>query len=279
MASTISLSVSCFSHNIVFIAASVAFTYILFWAIYNLFLSPLSAIPGPWYVAVSDFWITAHVLCLRQCKVIQELLNTYGLVVQIAPNKVVFRDLSTMRSIYTVHKFDKSSYYEGLHINDNEHAMTSLNHATHSMHRKGYAPHYTPTNISHFEPEMHEVILELVNTLRNSASKGPLDCLAIFCHTMVDAVVHFSYGYHLGAVSKFALDVEDPLSTAINDFPKCGILQCTIPGWAWNLVSQIPNNRWRQMCDSNKIMAEWANLKKYEVFSRWNNPASLTTPK
>jgi hypothetical protein len=41
---------------------------------------------------------------------------------------------------------------------------------------------------------------------------------------MVDAVVSFSFGYHLGAVSKFAMDVGDHLSTAINDFPKRGIL-------------------------------------------------------
>lgn len=270
MASTISLSVSWFSHNVIFVAASVAFTYILFRAIYNLFLSPLSAIPGPWYAAVSDFWITTHVLRLRQCKVVQELLDAYGPVVRIAPNKVVFRDLSTMRSVYTVHKFDKSSYYKGLHTNDNDHAMTSLDHATHSMRRKGYAPHYTPANISHFEPEMHEVILELVNTLGNSAGKGPLDCLAIFRHTMVDAVVHFSYGYRLGAVSKFAMDVEDPLSTAINDFPKRGILRCTIPGWAWNLVSRIPNNRWRQMCDSDKIMAEFVSARVYELRAQMN---------
>jgi hypothetical protein len=41
---------------------------------------------------------------------------------------------------------------------------------------------------------------------------------------MVDVVVASSYGYHLGAVSKWAVNVEDPLSTAINDFPKRGIL-------------------------------------------------------
>lgn len=41
---------------------------------------------------------------------------------------------------------------------------------------------------------------------------------------MVDVVVSSSYGYRLGAVTKWAMDVEDPLSTAINDFPKRGIL-------------------------------------------------------
>jgi len=41
---------------------------------------------------------------------------------------------------------------------------------------------------------------------------------------MVDVVVSSSFGYRLGAVSKWAMDTEDPLSTAINDFPKRGIL-------------------------------------------------------
>lgn len=41
---------------------------------------------------------------------------------------------------------------------------------------------------------------------------------------MVDVGVSSSYGYRLGAVGKWAMDVEDPLSTAINDFPKRGIL-------------------------------------------------------
>ena len=88
--------------------------YLIFNIVYNLFLSPLSAIPGPWYAAVSDFWLTTHVLRLEQCKIIQELFETYGPVVRVGPNKVVFNDLSTMKSVYSVHKFDKSSYSKSL---------------------------------------------------------------------------------------------------------------------------------------------------------------------
>lgn len=114
MSSMISFSPSWFSHNLFLAAASIAFTYILIRAFYNLFLSPISAIPGPWYAALSDFWMTTHVLRLRKCKVVQELFEIYGPVVRIGPNKVVFKDVSMMRSVYTVHKFDKSSYYKGL---------------------------------------------------------------------------------------------------------------------------------------------------------------------
>ena len=43
------------------------------------------------------------------------------------------------------------------------HSMTTLPHASHVFRKKGYAPHYTPTNLGQFQPEMHQSALELVN--------------------------------------------------------------------------------------------------------------------
>jgi hypothetical protein len=39
-------------------------------------------------------------------------------------------------------------------------------------------------------------------------------CLALFRHLLVDVLVSSSYVYSLAAVSKWAMDVEDPLSMA-----------------------------------------------------------------
>lgn len=61
-------------------------------------------------------------------------------------------------------------------------------------------------------------------TLENISGKTAVECLALFRHILVDVVVSSSFGYRLGAVSKWAMGVEEPLSTAINDFPKRGIL-------------------------------------------------------
>jgi hypothetical protein len=101
-------------HNLALLALSLIVFYIVLGAIYKLTFSPLSHLPGPWYAAVSDFWLTTHVLRLQQCKTVQDLFDTYGPVVRVGPNKVVFRDISTMRNVYSVHKFDKSPYYKSL---------------------------------------------------------------------------------------------------------------------------------------------------------------------
>lgn len=44
-------------------------------------------------------------------------------------------------------------------------SMTTLEHASHSIRRKGYAPHYTPSNVAKFQPEMHEAAVELINVI------------------------------------------------------------------------------------------------------------------
>ncbi|KIY46145.1 cytochrome P450 [Fistulina hepatica ATCC 64428] len=253
-------------HISISLAACVSFlVFILIRAIYQLFFSPLSAIPGPWYAAISDFWITTHVLRLQQCKVIQSLFEKYGPVVRIGPNKVVFCDLATSRSVYTLHKFDKSVYYKSLLTDNNDHAMSTLEHAPHAMRRKGYAPHYTPTNLAQFQPEMHDFVRELVHILNNVSSKSSVDCLTLFRHLMVDVVVASSHGCRLGAVGKWSMGVNDSLSVAISDFPKRGIIRSTIPTWAWNLVCKIPNARWKLLCDSDKIMAEFVSARVYEM--------------
>ncbi|KAF8727752.1 hypothetical protein AX14_007059 [Amanita brunnescens Koide BX004] len=259
------------SPSLLLVAASAPFAYISIRVVYNLFWSPLSAIPGPWYAAISDFWLTAHVLRLEQCKTIQHLFEFYGPVVRVGPSKVVFRDVTTMRSVYSVHKFDKSAYYKSLLTNNNDHAMTTLEHSRHAIRRKGYAPHYTLNNLSQFQPEFHEATYELVNALEDIAGKEPLECLTLFRHLMVDVVTSVSYGYQSNAVKNWSVGLENPLSTAINDFPKRGILRSAVPTWAWNVVCRIPNRRLRQLCDSDNIMAEFVSARVYEMRAQINS--------
>ncbi|KAI0053770.1 cytochrome P450 [Auriscalpium vulgare] len=261
-----SLSTFVLDHLVVIIGSLVAL-YIVLNAIYQLVLSPLSDIPGPWYAAISDFWLTTHVLRLQQCRTIDALFEEYGPVVRVGPNKVVFNDLSTTKSVYTVHKFDKSTYYKSVLTNNNDHAMTTLPHAQHAIRKKGYAPHYNPDNLATFQPEVHSYTLQLVDVL-DRMSGNPLDCLALFRQFMVDIISVSSFGYHVGAVSKWATVAEDPLATAIGDFPKRGILRSAVPTWAWNIVCRIPNKRWRQLCDSDRIMAEFVSARVYETRSQ-----------
>lgn len=112
MATQIPLSSSWFSHSLIVVSLSILTAYVVLRGIYQLFFSSLSVIPGPWYAAVSDLWLTSHVMRLEACTTIQNLFDAYGPVVRVGPNKVVFRDLNSMRNIYSVQKWDKFSWYK-----------------------------------------------------------------------------------------------------------------------------------------------------------------------
>jgi hypothetical protein len=56
-----------------------------------------------------------------------------------------------------------SCVHNPLRPNNSLHSMTTLPHAPHVFRKKGYAPHYNPTNLAQFQPEMHQSALELVN--------------------------------------------------------------------------------------------------------------------
>ena len=86
--------------------------YGLVCALNNLYCSPLRHIPGPWYAAVSDFWLWTCLLRLRQCQIIHGLFEVYGPVVRIGPRRVAFNDVAGVKSVYCVHRLDKSDLYK-----------------------------------------------------------------------------------------------------------------------------------------------------------------------
>ncbi|KAI0658588.1 cytochrome P450 [Cubamyces menziesii] len=239
------------------VALSVCVLYLCATLVYNLYFSPLASIPGPWYAAISDLWLTTHVARLQQCKTVQALFERYGPVVRVGPNKVVFCDLTTTRRVYSINKFDKSPFYKALLTNDNDHAMTTLPHSEHSTRRKAYAPHYNLPHLTQFQPEVNDSVVKVVQIIENKKGKASIETLDLFRHLMVDIISVTVFGSRPGALDNWAIGIQDPLSQAVYDFPTRGIVRSAIPTWAWNLACRIPNERWRRICNSDKTMAEF----------------------
>ena len=106
-----SSTISTFSTSLIVLLSMVT-AYVAALSIRNLILSPLKHIPGPWYAAISDFWLMTHIARFRQSQYIHSLFDHYDSVVRVGPNKVMFNDLASSRSVYSVHRFDKSIYYK-----------------------------------------------------------------------------------------------------------------------------------------------------------------------
>ncbi|KAJ6554159.1 cytochrome P450 [Mycena capillaripes] len=219
-------------------------------SIHGAFFSPLSRIPGPWYMSMSDFWLSTHLMRFKQTSTIHELFQVYGPVVRVGPNKVAFCDLAGMRDVYLDHKFPKNSAFY-----DNFRILTFFENKSHAARRRAVGPHYT-ANVPSLQPEMHKVTLQLLESLETIAGRQPVDCLHLLRSYMVDIVVFSSFGYELGAVKKWTANKPDYISDAITDFPKASILSSFFPPFLWNAFSQIPNARWKRFTRATQILKQ-----------------------
>ena len=128
--------------------------------------------------------------------------------------------------------------------------MTILDHPSHQLRKRGYAPHYNPVNLALFQPEIHNSTRELVNvssliSLELSASNGitkllsaagsnfpmAVDTLLLFRHYFIDINCIHLFDYRAGSLNAWSQHIlqggpPDELSRSISDFPKRGLLVC-----------------------------------------------------
>ena len=81
-------------------------------AMYNVWLSPLAPIPGPWWAVASDVWLLSNAARLKKCSALHKLFARYGPVVRVGPRKVVFCTREAVKRVYCAGRFEKSSFYQ-----------------------------------------------------------------------------------------------------------------------------------------------------------------------
>ncbi|KZT38154.1 cytochrome P450 [Sistotremastrum suecicum HHB10207 ss-3] len=243
------------------------FSILLFVAksIHSLLFSPLGHVPGPWYTSFTSLELAIHCLRFQKCEYIQGLFNKYGPVVRIGPNKVAFLDSDSVKIVYGTGRFNKSSWYKGVQICDQDHAMTTLDHAGHAIRRKTFTQFYAPAHLAKYQPEIHDAVLELMKILDILDGSVSIDCLPLFRHMMVDINGITMFGSHIGVIHEWGSGGEHPLSTAVSDFPKRGALKGLLPSLLWSLVSSIPNSRWQQFCVADRVLVDFVGKRVKET--------------
>ncbi|KAG8988640.1 hypothetical protein FRB90_002626, partial [Tulasnella sp. 427] len=246
----------------VFICGAFA-TYTVGTWVYNLFFHPLRHVPGPWYSAMSSSWLSFQDMTFRKALAIEDLHQKYGPVIRIEPNVVAFLDPATTRSVYSAtSKFAKSQFYKALLTNENDHAMTTLDPVLHAPKKRAYGPHYTPNNLSMYQPEMREFTQLLLEKMDSYKGEKSFDCLVLFRRLLVDVIFLSSYGQRINSLRQWDTETfkEDPASeivTSINLFPIRGVFRASIPTFLWDALCKIPIKGWKRVVDSDRRVAEY----------------------
>ncbi|KAL1659631.1 cytochrome P450 [Schizophyllum commune] len=247
------------------VGGALLLVYLASLAIYRLFLSPLSNIPGPWYAAVTDLWLTSHIARLQQCMTVHKLFEAYGPIVRIGPNRIAFKDTAGVKAVYSVLKFDKGpSYLKLKTADDADQAMTILEHGPHSARRRSWASHYTMSSLLKFQPVMGNAARGLILAVESVWGKRPVDCLILFRHFTIEVIMSILFGCHLDVLKDWSAGREVAICEAIGDFPLQVTLRGAVPSWLWYLACKFPNQKWQKIVTADTTVVEFAqeNLNK-----------------
>ena len=132
----------------------------------NFILSPLRTIPGPWYAAITSYYLILCDLAGQRTKTIHRLHEIYGPVVRIGPNEVSFSSGSVVKELYgQTSNYLKAPIYEAFLP-----GLFSLLDREKHRERRRYLSHvFSMNHLQNVEPVIQENVMLL---LEGIASKG-----------------------------------------------------------------------------------------------------------
>jgi cytochrome P450 len=131
-----------------------------------LILSPLRSIPGPWYAAITSYYLILRDLAGQRTKTIHRLHEIYGPVVRIGPNEVSFSSGAVVKELYgQTSNYLKAPIYEAFLP-----GLFSLLDREKHRERRRYLSHvFSMNHLQNVEPVIQENVMLL---LEGIASKG-----------------------------------------------------------------------------------------------------------
>ncbi|KAK3395140.1 cytochrome P450 [Podospora didyma] len=183
----------------------------------QLFLHPLSRVPGPKLAALSNIWQANHVRHGRMLQLAKALHDKYGPAVRVGPNEVWFDDKDAFGIIYSAgHKYEKSGFYFAtalnkptidwrlnLHFPDTLDFLSEFDVKRYRLQRRLIGPLYQASSMKKYEHAVGEVIRQAIIHLRELDGaevdlKEWMHILAVECLGAV--VLSWSPGYiHSGS--------------------------------------------------------------------------------
>ncbi|VUC34838.1 unnamed protein product [Clonostachys rosea] len=150
-------------------SAALGTAYFTSRVVYNLYFHPLSKYPGPKLAAISDLWWAYASTSGRYPWIIEDVLKTYGDVVRIAPNELVFITPQAAKDIYLAQEKNLELFvqvgYDALDTGDGG-ITGETNPVRHREIAKKLAPAFSSRNLRAKEAAIHKHIDLFVHRMK-----------------------------------------------------------------------------------------------------------------
>ncbi|KAF5025071.1 hypothetical protein F66182_2840 [Fusarium sp. NRRL 66182] len=181
--------------------------------------SPLASLPGPRLGLWTCWQLRSHELRGKRTEYVHQLHQSYGHVVRVAPNEVVFSSLEAMKEIYSSKGsgFDKTSFYDLFSQWGLKTMFSTLPKGPHSQRRRIIADRYANSNVIR-EASLDGIKQRSQNFIARctQAPEQELD-IYMFLHCYAfDCVTHHLFHPH-GSNSILQADDEETLREAVFD--------------------------------------------------------------
>ncbi|TKA76250.1 hypothetical protein B0A49_03101 [Cryomyces minteri] len=217
------------------IIASIAWTIV-----YNVFLSPLSAIPGPFFAKITAKWLILVDLAGNRTSTIHRLHQTYGNVVRVGPTEVSFSDAEVIKELYSqTSAYMKAPVYDGFSLPPVG-IFSMRKKEDHKQRRRLLSHVFAQSTLLEAEPLIAGVVKLLLGHVESNVGQS-LDVLALFRMLALDVVGELLLGKSFGALAS------DEPPAYIEDLDRHFMvlgLNSSFP-WVFKLTSYFPSKRWQ----------------------------------
>lgn len=140
--------------------------------VYNIYLHPLRAYPGPKSWAATRFtWAHAMQSGTYHHK-LHEFHTRYGPVVRVAPNELSFIDANAWKDIYGNPNIPKNRVWAGQEEEHGPISIVSTNEATHLRNRRALAGAFTEHSIVEHAPVLESLVSLMMQKFGKAVTQG-----------------------------------------------------------------------------------------------------------
>lgn len=246
------------------LAATVIFLLVQIGQIlYNVFLSPLSKIPGPWYASITAIPTRLHTTVFRrQSHYCHDLHQRYGPFVRMAPNEVLISDPVAFKEIHRIGaRFFKTPFYHFLNPKRPGEAPYGLFQMTdpirHAAHRKLLASGFTQAYLrSNWEETMHKKVELLLTQMKTEAktTSGEVDLLKWLPLFAGDVIAEMMFGESFHMLER---GQQDEMLIKFQTNNVGNMFAYAFP-WLYAILKHIPYPKLQAMFEGNPIILQRA---------------------
>ncbi|KAF4631689.1 hypothetical protein G7Y89_g6446 [Cudoniella acicularis] len=177
---------------------------IIYFCIYQLYLHPLSHIPGPIAARITPLWLWYHAYIGDEASTIYALHETYGPLLRVSPNEVDISDHDAVPAIYTLKGgFQKAACYGNFDIDGHKTIFSTTDTEYRSPRAKAVVPLFSTKSIRENEGPLYECVDRMVERMREEKARlGRSNVLNLTRSLAVDAVSTHLFRENYNGVSE-----------------------------------------------------------------------------